>query len=219
MTPRRIHKVEAAAAMVALLVLGGCGPQDGLEVSNPPALPAKWAAEIIQTPPRETLEPIQRNLTDSIVERGGEISVTYLAEFELQGRVLRKKRYRTGREGKLSPFDFVIVWDSLADPAVYKKLKISQRNRWWYYRHGGDFAEPERIPREGANMHLIPASDAVFESMDRVSEGDIIRLRGHLVDLRHSDGWSWSSSMTRFDKGNGACELIEVQKLEVVSSR
>lgn len=122
-------------------------------------------------------------------------------------------------EARWSPYDFVIAWGEMADPDVYGRLRIRQSNRWWHYTYGADFSNPDRIGRQAANMHLIPSDSEILALMDDVKKGDVIRLRGHLVELRDEKGWRWRSSMSRTDKGGGACELIHVQGLEVLSSQ
>jgi hypothetical protein len=62
-------------------------------------------------------------------------------------------------------------------------------------------------------MHLIPASDAVRRSIDRVRPGELVHLEGFLVDARRPDGWHWNTSLTREDTGFGACELVYVEEI------
>ena len=40
-----------------------------------------------------------------------------------------------------------------------------------------------------------------------------IRLSGQLVRVDGDDGFTWSSSLSREDTGNGACELIWIEQL------
>jgi hypothetical protein len=35
------------------------------------------------------------------------------------------------------------------------------------------------------------------------------------MEARAPDGWRWRSSLTREDVGNGACELVWVERIEV----
>jgi hypothetical protein len=43
----------------------------------------------------------------------------------------------------------------------------------------------------------------------------VVALTGYLVEVRGPDGFRWRSSLTREDTGNGACELVWVEKLDV----
>jgi hypothetical protein len=81
------------------------------------------------------------------------------------------------------------------------------------------FPLPRReIETSSANMHLIPANDAVSSVIREIRNGDIIELSGSLVNvISEDDGWRWKSSQTRNDTGNGACELIWVESLQIVT--
>jgi hypothetical protein len=68
----------------------------------------------------------------------------------------------------------------------------------------------------GANMHLISAGREIERSLRAVSEGDIIELRGSLVEVTAPDGWHWRSSLTRTNYGQGACELMWVTRLDIL---
>ena len=139
-----------------------------------------------------------------------------LARLGLQARVLRREDYYLGMESDLSPLDLALGWQRMADPAVYKRLDISQGGRWYRYRWGaeGPPLPQGEIVRSSANMHLVPANEAVAAAIDRVKEDQTVRLQGWLVEIRSEDGWMWRSSLTREDSGDGACELIYVCELE-----
>ena len=64
-------------------------------------------------------------------------------------------------------------------------------------------------------MHMIPANPVVEKRLKSVRPGNIVRVRGCLVEVSAKDGWRWRSSLTRTDTGPGACELIWVESLEV----
>jgi len=101
----------------------------------------------------------------------------------------------------------------MSDSAVLDKISISQANRFYYW-HVDDFPIPRRdIETSSANMHMIPADDAVHRALDRVRPGEVIHLRGFLVDASRPDGWQWHTSMSRDDTGNGACELVYVEDI------
>jgi hypothetical protein len=61
-------------------------------------------------------------------------------------------------------------------------------------------------------MHLIPADDGVERALSRVRPGHVVELRGQLVEARGDNGFQWRSSLTREDSGNGACEIVFVER-------
>ena len=53
------------------------------------------------------------------------------------------------------------------------------------------------------------------QNLKKVRPGEIVHLRGYLVEISAADGWFWNSSMTREDTGDGACELVRVESVDI----
>ena len=161
--------------------------------------------------------PRQENIDSPASFRINEYTITEIAKFDIKAKVLSKKNYRTGRETDLSPTDLALGWGNMSDESILEKIKISQSNRWYRWRVDS-FPIPRReIEIHSANMHLIPANDSVANVIGKVRKGDIIEISGSLVNVISNDGWRWKSSQTRNDTGNGACELIWVESLHIVT--
>ncbi len=140
-------------------------------------------------------------------------TLTPVADFDVSARVLSKSIYRLGREADLAPVDLALGWQKMSDPAVLRKIDISQSNRFYHW-YASDFSTPRHdIETMSANMHLIPANDTIDSQLRGVDKNSHIRLIGHLVDIRTTDGWHWNSSRTRGDTGQGACEVIYVTQV------
>jgi hypothetical protein len=65
-------------------------------------------------------------------------------------------------------------------------------------------------------MHIIPANDAVRADLGRLRVGHLVHLRGFLVMAERRDKGVWLSSMTRTDSGNGACELVLAEHIDIL---
>jgi hypothetical protein len=140
-----------------------------------------------------------------------------LAGFSVDARVLSREDYRSGRESELSPTDLALGWGRMRDDAVLARLDISQSGRWYRYRWSDDPPLPvDEIVRSSANMHVIPGNDAVARALARVREGDRVRMDGWLVQASAPDGWTWRSSLSRDDSGQGACEVVYACTLSVL---
>lgn len=137
--------------------------------------------------------------------------MTPLAGFSIEARVLSREDYSLGREAAYSPTDLALGWGRMTDDAVVSRLDISQGGRWYRYRWKDAPPIPlDEIVRSSANMHMIPADDAVAAALDRIERGERVRIDGWLVEVNAEDGWRWRSSLTRDDSGGGACELVYV---------
>lgn len=158
--------------------------------------------------------PVQRNDSALSVWQKDEYSFKALAAYSLDARVLSKSHY----SDDLSPYDLALGWQEMSDTAVVDRLAISQFARYYQYRWSG--APPvsaEIIATTSANHHMIPASEEVRRTLSRVREGDLVAIRGYLVSIHRADGWHWNSSLTRNDKGPGACELVWVDSLTILN--
>lgn len=139
-----------------------------------------------------------------------------LATFSVRARVLSREDYSLGKEADLSPIDLALGWKRMADPAVYEALNISQGGRW--YRYSWRDQPPialQEIIESSANMHMIPASDAVGRALRKARKGSFIRITGKLVEVSQPNGWRWTSSLTRSDSGANSCELVFVETAQV----
>jgi hypothetical protein len=145
--------------------------------------------------------------------------LTPLASFVVKAKVLSKTDYMLGRESDLSPTDLALGWKKMSDEAVLNKIVITQSGRWYRW-HVQDFPIPRsEIETQSANMHLIPATDAIEAMIKQVKQGQIIEMRGYLVRVDAKDGWHWQSSLTRSDNGAHACELVFVESFKISSGR
>jgi hypothetical protein len=164
---------------------------------------------LVQDAPQQS-DPISRTPT-----RIGDFELTPLADFSIDARVLSRADYRLGTESELSPTDLALGWGRMSDSAVIAQLDISQSARFYSYRWKQEPPIPAReILVSSANMHLIPADPTIAASIARVRVGELIALRGHLVEASRRDGWRWRSSLRRDDSGAGACELVLVDSIE-----
>ncbi len=140
----------------------------------------------------------------------GDARVQPLAGFSIAARVLGREDYHLGRESEVSPTDLALGWGRMTEDAVLSRLQISQSSRWYRYRWNDAPPIPlQEIIQSSANMHMIPADDAVAAALRRIERGDRVRIDGWLVQVEDGD-WRWRSSLTRDDSGGGACELVYV---------
>ncbi|MDZ4811762.1 MAG: hypothetical protein SGI99_04010 [Pseudomonadota bacterium] len=159
-------------------------------------------------------EPQQVAIVDAKPLTVGEFTLTPLASFALQARVLLVSRYRVDAESKLAPYDLGVGWQRMSDSSVLRGLKLSQSARFllWHWRDAPPIPEDE-ITRSATNIHLIPANRSVESRIAALRPGQIVSLRGRLVEASTANGWRWRSSLSREDSGSGACELMYVDDI------
>lgn len=161
--------------------------------------------------------PIQKEINksrDSFKFNG--YKITPLANFQLIAKVLSEEDYRNDREAELSPVDLALGWGPMAKQENLDALTITQSGRWYHW-HTDNFPIARReIETNSANMHFIPANDTIKKILKSIEQGDTVKLKGYLVHIDGDDGWHWTSSLTRTDTGNHACELILLEDIKKI---
>lgn len=158
-------------------------------------------------------EPLQR-LVQRPAFQFGDYQLTPLAEFDVEARVLSVEKYRTDLSARLSPIDFALGWGPMSDSAVLDHFRVRQGARFFTIYPDEQAIDMKVALLNAANMHLIPATGALDDQLKRVRPGNIVRLRGQLVSALGPNNFTWRSSLTRADTGNGACELFYVEAME-----
>ena len=172
----------------------------------------------LRRPPgwRTNVEPMQMDAPPVPIGKIRDYDLTAVAQYEITARVLGTKRYWS-REGKLVPYDVALGWGPMSDQAVLDQLKISQGNRFFFYQWQRQPPIPiAEIVRHASNHHIISANREVASAVAQLQRGQCVRLRGRLVNVSRPDGFSWNTSTTRADSGNGACEIFYVEEIRVV---
>jgi hypothetical protein len=116
----------------------------------------------------------------------------------------------------LAPVDLGVGWGLMSDEAFVTRCGFSNDSRFlsWHYADA-DF--PGAVASACiANMHLIPANGRVRERLLDLRVGQFVELSGYLVQVQRPGMNPWISSLTRWDTGGGACEIMWVESLTLL---
>ena len=159
-------------------------------------------------------QPLQEEIRDvPDWERDG-YTFTALAGFSIRALVLHRKEY-SDRGADVSPVDLAVGWGAMSDQSIVDQFDISQTSRFYLWRTRHLPIPVDQITCSSTNIHLIPGNEAVRAALSDVCRGSIVLMNGYLVRVSGSDGFGWTSSLSRTDSGNHACELLWVDALEV----
>ncbi|MEE4277932.1 MAG: hypothetical protein V2I82_05630 [Halieaceae bacterium] len=161
---------------------------------------------------RAPLAPLQEALDGVALERDG-FQLSPRARFETTAKLLSKRRYRWDDLAAVAPWDFAIAWGPLSDEGLLAGTKVLQGNRLMFWHLYGLRLPRSLVERSSANVHLIAGTASVGERLAAVPVGAIVTLRGRLVDLRLPDQRVVPTSLSRYDSGVGACEILLVEQV------
>jgi hypothetical protein len=143
-------------------------------------------------------------------------------EYELQGLVvsyaLHNPRYSLHRlwNDSLNVADLCVVWRDNV------KARDLNRFRFWNGEFTcnystGDADAWERFRADQiSNNHLLADNDDRRRQIGKVRIGDQVRISGWLVNYSNDQGFSRGTSITRDDRGNGACETLYVREFSIL---
>jgi len=161
-------------------------------------------------------QPRQSAVSDPGVVLMDGYRLTQRAAFDLRARVLSVENYRWGSEADLSPVDLALGWGVMSDQAVLDRISITQGSRWYFTRYDRPAPVTDReIIINSSNMHIIPANTWVLDKLNKVRKGNILQIKGFLVDVDSDSGFRWRTSLRRDDTGNGSCEIFYVETLYI----
>ncbi len=193
---------------VALAILPGC---------------RDWRSRV--DPARAAAEPEQLAVEDApiLLERKGHaVKLTPRATYRITGYAVETSRHLLDDWDFVLPMDLALAWGPVADPAVLAHMKFHLSGRYVSWWHDGKGGAPDvgAIRTHVANNHLVPASEPVERELARIRVGDLVTLRGKLVDVEVADRSGKvvhrsRTSLTRDDAGSGACEQVWVESVDV----
>ena len=176
-----------------------------------------WPAGGVRHPPGVTAPtvPAQQAIPPKDVREIKGFRLQAQATYAIHARVLHTKRYYM-QGGDLVPYDVALGWGPMSDSTVLDRLNISQSNRFFFYRWEDTPPIPEgQIMRHAANVHIISANRTVARAVSKLRRGQLVAMRGYLVNVSGPNGFHWNTSLTRDDSGDGACEVFYVQEVLV----
>jgi hypothetical protein len=204
-----VTAARASLLLAAALPLAGC---------------RDWRAHV--EPGRAAAEPVQEDLAGAppidLEVKGYRVRLLPRATYRITGYAVETSRQLLDEWDFVVPMDVALVWGPVADPEALAHLKFHLSRRYVSYWWDGDLPAAARaaLATHVANNHLIPANDEVAAEIGRIRAGDLVTLRGRLVDLeiRDAEGrerWKARTSLSRSDVGSGACEQIWLESAEV----
>ena len=180
---------------------------------------AQWRLRPLHTAdgPLAPAEPLQTALDGAIPLAHGRWMLTPRARYDITARILGREGYRFDAISDLVPEDLALGWGPMSDNRILRDFQIGQSSRFYSWRPKAALPIPrQEVIEHSANTHVIPADSSIQSQLERLREGQVVHLMGLLVDAVRDDGRWMHTSLTRSDTGNGACEVMLVEHIEVL---
>lgn len=181
--------------------------------------------------PQLLKEPQQSGAKEApikLVKDGFNATITPVFVYELAGLVVAA--YDSGSwldytHKRYDPFnsqDICVVWGDNTKNNLYRQFKFKHGEFTCFFRTKNQAAYRAFNPAQLANNHLVPGSEAVAQAIKRAKIGDQVYLAGYLTNniITNPSGGQTSrtTSVTRADTGNGACEVVYVKDFKILAA-
>lgn len=140
-------------------------------------------------------------------------SISVLQPFHGDFRILGSKTYNDDEQAKFSPIDYAVSWGMFAEPEIARHISVNQYDRYLNWKMDKVPVSQEKAMMMVSNMHIIPSTPEIAKAIQKVKRGDLVRLKGDLVEVKDKD-LVWTSSLTPTDTGDGACEVFRVDSIQ-----
>lgn len=145
-------------------------------------------------------------------------SISVLQPFQGNFRILGSKVYQNDEQAKFSPIDYAVSWGLFAKPEIARHISVKQYDRYLNWKIPKLPVPAEQAMQMVSNMHIIPANPEIAQQIKQVKRGDLVYLKGDLVEIKDKN-LVWKSSLTPTNTGDGACELFRVQAIHWVEKQ
>jgi hypothetical protein len=120
----------------------------------------------------------------------------------------------------LNVADLCLVWGANAADGAYRYMSFHNAQFTCYYSYPGGVPVTAADERAISNNHLLTVDAGLARTIRRLRVGDQVRVRGQLASYSHNAGFAFQrgTSTQRDDTGNGACETIFVDSVDLIGS-
>ena len=156
---------------------------------------------------------VDYNIAKGLAPTSKDQSISVLKPFKGDFRILGSKMYSDDAQAKFSPIDYAVSWGLFAEPEIARHITVNQYDRYLNCNIDRLPVPAEQAMQMVSNMHIIPANPEIAKQIKHVKRGDLVRLKGELVEIKDKD-MVWTSSLTPTDTGDGACEVFRVNSIQ-----
>ncbi|SPL69748.1 hypothetical protein [Acinetobacter stercoris] len=158
------------------------------------------------------------NIANGLAPVAKEQSISVLQPFVGDFRILGSKVYTNDEQAKFSPIDYAVTRGLFTAPEIASQIKFNQYDRYLNWQMARPPLPPKLAMQFVSNMHIIPANPQIAKEIKKVQRGDLVRIKGDLVEVKDKN-LVWKSALNWDGYGDGACKLIRVDSIQWVEKQ
>jgi len=165
-------------------------------------------------------EPLQVKIEKQI-KKYDNFVLEFLYKYKIKGRVVAIKEYYFDNLSGLITHDIGVTWGIMSHTKYFNQVEWSQSNRllnFSFKKKLIDEIGENNMLDHIANVHLIPKNKKIKKEIEKIKKNDIVTFYGYLVNIKKINKKYYEyakTSITRTDRGMGACEIMYVIKVDI----
>ncbi len=163
-------------------------------------------------------QSVEYNIANGLAPAAKEQSISVLAPFQGDFRILGSKTYNNDEQAKFSPIDYAVTRGLFIAPEIASQIQFSQYDRYLNWQMARPPVPPKLAMQLVSNMHIIPGNPEVAKEIKKVKRGDLVRISGNMVEIKDKN-LVWTSAIGWDGYGDGACKLIQVDSISWVEKQ
>lgn len=113
--------------------------------------------------------------------------------------------------------DLCVIWGENISSGIYQDLRIHNDSWSCWVAWSKPYVGSQFDRTAFSNNHLLTDDPEIASTLMALERGDLVRLKGVLADyVNLGNGLRRETSVTREDTGNGACETIYLEEIELI---
>ncbi|NNC98455.1 MAG: hypothetical protein HKN88_10340 [Gammaproteobacteria bacterium] len=182
----------------------------------------------MQILPELSEEPVQKKVSPNeftVNVNKIDYKIKPLYDYELVGMIVSYKQHDGNARlhkrwnDHLNVADYCVLWGETAVAKTLPKLNFWNGQFTCNFSTRDQQAWDNFNPSQLSNNHLVAADEYLRKKISKISIGDQIRIRGKLVEYQNlNTGGTRGTSITRDDTGDGACETIFVEQVQILKT-
>lgn len=113
--------------------------------------------------------------------------------------------------------DYCVVWGENADSHLLSEFTFSNGQFTCNWQTHSNDAWKRFDQYQISNNHLLAVDSSIRDTLDQIKIGDQIYIKGQLAHYTNPMSYERGTSIVRTDTGNGACETIWVEEINILA--
>ncbi len=185
--------------------------------------------DLFEDPKQTELEEHEKSLI-RVIKDGYLYEITPLYKYEISALVVNRfdyTKFSLRKYDHIIPLDLCLMWGENLKNDFFrdKSLTFRQDSRFCQFIYLGK--DHSANLNQFSNNHLVILDNSLQKKAMEIYEGDQVKIKGKLIKLniKNIDGKKekydikegyMTSSVSRNDTGNGACEVILVETIDIL---